>query len=499
MAQRPFDRDQSFSWEKEFDSELRFRSDEDKRLDEQSQFDDRLSPEHHDTEPHDTRHSDTRLSDTRLSDTRHREPEHRVAEHRVAEHRDSEHRDSARLDNEWRDAAQHDFDQRIRYTEAHEDESYYIGSRESESEPRPILIWPEDNTPTAQIASTKRSRARSASKMGRATRATYLALLLVLAFGAVWVLERDIEGPATTADTQTSPQPSASARTEPPPLKGEAAVVPEGDDRVASRDLGDSPSAELPPSAPAKPEDLTPVVPTPVPEDQPSTTARPSPPPTAVPRVAGSSDPAPASRTADADRQTRPAPPERRLNIEPPARPPYRSIPEPDPPRNAVAETPGAALPRAAVDEPALRPQTTPPAPVATPPAAAARPPAASPTPAAAAPAAADVESGAIRDVIGRYRRAFNSLDAQAAHQVWPTVNPENLDRAFERLQEQSLSFDRCTIAVKGVLAEANCSGTTRFVPRVGSRSAQTQRRQWNFSLRKAFEGAWLIQHVEAR
>jgi hypothetical protein len=101
--------------------------------------------------------------------------------------------------------------------------------------------------------------------------------------------------------------------------------------------------------------------------------------------------------------------------------------------------------------------------------------------------------------VIGRYRSAFNSLDAQAAHQVWPTVNQSTLDRAFDQLQEQSLSFDRCTIAVKGTLASANCSGTTRFVPRVGSRSAQTQRRQWNFSLRKAYEGGWLIQNVEAR
>jgi hypothetical protein len=109
------------------------------------------------------------------------------------------------------------------------------------------------------------------------------------------------------------------------------------------------------------------------------------------------------------------------------------------------------------------------------------------------------VDNSAIRDVIGRYRRAFNSLDAKAAHQVWPTVNQSTLDRAFGQLQEQNLSFDRCTIAVKGVVAQANCSGSARYIPRIGSRSAQTAQRQWSFSLRKADEGAWLIQHVEAR
>jgi hypothetical protein len=108
------------------------------------------------------------------------------------------------------------------------------------------------------------------------------------------------------------------------------------------------------------------------------------------------------------------------------------------------------------------------------------------------------VDNSAIRDVLGRYRSAFNTLDAKAAHQVWPTVNERTLDRAFGQLQHQNVSFDRCTIAVKGVMAEANCNGTTRFVPRVGSRAEQIESRQWNFSLRKANSG-WQIQEVQAR
>lgn len=48
-------------------------------------------------------------------------------------------------------------------------------------------------------------------------------------------------------------------------------------------------------------------------------------------------------------------------------------------------------------------------------------------------------------------------------------------------------------------MAEASCNGTTRFVPRVGSRSEQAEPRQWNFNLRKAYNGGWVIQEVEAR
>jgi hypothetical protein len=120
--------------------------------------------------------------------------------------------------------------------------------------------------------------------------------------------------------------------------------------------------------------------------------------------------------------------------------------------------------------------------------------------PSSASPAArAEVESGAIRDVLGRYRSAFNTLDSRAARQVWPSVDERTLDRAFGQLREQNVSFARCTIDVKGVLAEASCSGTTRFVPRVGNHSPQVESRRWSFSLRKAYDGGWQIQEVQAR
>lgn len=83
---------------------------------------------------------------------------------------------------------------------------------------------------------------------------------------------------------------------------------------------------------------------------------------------------------------------------------------------------------------------------------------------------------------------------------MWPTVNERNLSRAFDRLEQQEVSFDNCQINVNNnsERAEATCSGTTRYVPRVGSRTPRVEQRQWRFSLVKS-GNEWLIGTVEAR
>jgi hypothetical protein len=108
-------------------------------------------------------------------------------------------------------------------------------------------------------------------------------------------------------------------------------------------------------------------------------------------------------------------------------------------------------------------------------------------------------ETEAIQGVLGRYRTAFNALDASAAQQVWPTVDARTLERAFSGLAEQDLSFDSCRIDLNGVLAEATCRGRARFVPTVGSRTPQDQAREWRFSLRRQSNRGWLIEGVDAR
>ena len=113
-------------------------------------------------------------------------------------------------------------------------------------------------------------------------------------------------------------------------------------------------------------------------------------------------------------------------------------------------------------------------------------------------PPSRELETNAIEMVLGRYRTAFNRLDAGAASAVWPTVNEKTLARAFERLEDQNVSFENCTIEIRAVLAEAACRGTARYVPKVGGRTPRAEARRWTFSLRKA-DGDWLIDSVEAR
>jgi hypothetical protein len=143
--------------------------------------------------------------------------------------------------------------------------------------------------------------------------------------------------------------------------------------------------------------------------------------------------------------------------------------------------------------------------PAAAPPALAELPPVPSPAPApSAAPAraaASAIESNTrgIESTLARYRRAFSTLDAGAAVKVWPTVNQRNLARAFERLQEQDVSFDGCKIDLNtDTRAEATCKGRARYVPRVGSREPRVDQRQWRFSLVKVRD-EWLIGAVDAR
>ena len=114
------------------------------------------------------------------------------------------------------------------------------------------------------------------------------------------------------------------------------------------------------------------------------------------------------------------------------------------------------------------------------------------------APRNSTSETGAIQVVLGRYRTAFSNLDAGAATAVWPTVDAKALQRAFERLERQNLTFDTCQIAVKEARAVASCGGTARYVSRVGNRSRHDERLKWEFNLRKV-DDAWLIDTVSAR
>lgn len=102
-----------------------------------------------------------------------------------------------------------------------------------------------------------------------------------------------------------------------------------------------------------------------------------------------------------------------------------------------------------------------------------------------------------VRAVLSRYEAAYSGLDAAAARAVWPAVDERALARAFNSLQSQRVSLDKCDVSVSGASARAECAGSATWVPKVGG-SGRTELRRWLFDLRNA-GGAWQIVRAEAR
>jgi hypothetical protein len=100
--------------------------------------------------------------------------------------------------------------------------------------------------------------------------------------------------------------------------------------------------------------------------------------------------------------------------------------------------------------------------------------------------------------VLNRYEHAFSTLDANAAHAVWPSVDVKALGRAFDQLDEQTFALEGCDINVAGARAEAECAGNARYIRKVGNRALRVEPRHWHFRLRQ-LNAQWVIDAVDAR
>lgn len=105
-------------------------------------------------------------------------------------------------------------------------------------------------------------------------------------------------------------------------------------------------------------------------------------------------------------------------------------------------------------------------------------------------------QESVVRAVLSRYASAYSSLDADAAHRVWPGVNRAALSRAFDSLASQQISLGDCRIDVGASSARAHCAGSATWAPKVGGGGARTEARDWTFELARAASG-WEI--VRAR
>lgn len=144
---------------------------------------------------------------------------------------------------------------------------------------------------------------------------------------------------------------------------------------------------------------------------------------------------------------------------------------------------------------PTPSPQGVAPAP---PPAPAAANPAASP-PVDSAPAAPVADDTArVRSVVEKYQAGYDRLDAGLVHDVWPGVNEAALTRAFDGLQSQTLTFRACDIQLRGAAATVLCTGSTRYVLKIGSREPRVEPLAWTFTLRKRANDEWQIESARA-
>jgi tetratricopeptide (TPR) repeat protein len=107
------------------------------------------------------------------------------------------------------------------------------------------------------------------------------------------------------------------------------------------------------------------------------------------------------------------------------------------------------------------------------------------------------IDEELVLKALQQYRWAYEDLDAASAVAVWPTVERNALARAFDGLASQALTFHDCSVRTNGQVATATCAGTTRYVPKVGSREPRVEPRRWSFSLRKR-EDAWQIENARA-
>jgi hypothetical protein len=111
----------------------------------------------------------------------------------------------------------------------------------------------------------------------------------------------------------------------------------------------------------------------------------------------------------------------------------------------------------------------------------------------AALPMPREDDEHLMQEVLHRYRRAYEGLDAAAARAVWPSVNQAALVQAFDQLKSQALTFESCDLQPRGEVADAVCRGTARYVPKIGSHEPRIERRVWHFTLRRV-EREWKIE-----
>jgi hypothetical protein len=100
--------------------------------------------------------------------------------------------------------------------------------------------------------------------------------------------------------------------------------------------------------------------------------------------------------------------------------------------------------------------------------------------------------------VLRSYQDSYNRMDTASIARMWPTVDTGALSRAFGTLAAQRLELDSCDLDFQSMRATAKCTGTLRYVPRVGDPTPRVVRKVWTIELQRAAD-QWQIAAVAVR
>jgi ketosteroid isomerase-like protein len=101
----------------------------------------------------------------------------------------------------------------------------------------------------------------------------------------------------------------------------------------------------------------------------------------------------------------------------------------------------------------------------------------------------------AVLATLGRYRAAYESLDANAVAQVFTGVDLQELRRAFRQSKSMTVTIDvgGCQTSVDGDRATATCNVTRVINPKAGESVSRSQRE--TFHLRRT-QQTWVVEQV---
>lgn len=108
------------------------------------------------------------------------------------------------------------------------------------------------------------------------------------------------------------------------------------------------------------------------------------------------------------------------------------------------------------------------------------------------------VDKAAIDRVLGTYQESYSALDAKMVSTIWRGLDTRGLQRAFDGLNSQRMSFEHCDVIVEDDKARASCTGVLDYVRKIGQSNPLQKRLSWNFDLQRA-DDRWLISKVDAR